>query len=56
MVKNEVTERAKELQREYLRNWRRKNPDKMKQYSESYWMRKAEKEREAKANDTVSEN
>lgn len=33
----------KDLQREYLRAWRRKNPDKVKQYNRDYWRRKAKK-------------
>ena len=38
-----IDERAKELRRKYLREWRAKNPDKMRKYAESYWARKAEK-------------
>ena len=35
-------EQARRLQREYLRNWRAKNKDKVKEYNERYWLRKAE--------------
>ena len=37
----DTNERVRELQREYLRAWRKKNPDKVKQYSRTYWERKA---------------
>lgn len=33
---------AHELQANYLREWRRKNPEKVKQYNRDYWIRKAE--------------
>ena len=39
---------AAEARRAYYRTWRAANKDKVRQYSESYWQRKAEKmEREA---------
>lgn len=40
--------RAKELQRQYLREWRKKNKDKVREYNEQYWLRKARKENEGK--------
>ena len=39
-------ERAKELQRQYLREWRAKNPEKLREYSQRYWAKKAKAERE----------
>ena len=36
--------KAAELRREYQRQWRRKNPEKVKKYNKDYWMRKAELE------------
>lgn len=36
--------RARELQRRYLKDWRKKNKDKVRQYNEAYWLRKAQKE------------
>lgn len=36
--------KAAEKRRDYLREWRRKNPQKVREYNESYWRRKAEKE------------
>ena len=35
---------ARELQREYLRTWRKNNKDKVKSYNEAYWARKADAE------------
>ena len=37
----EIENRAKELQREYLRSWRKKNPEKLRQYRTNYWLKKA---------------
>ena len=44
MKSNDLTARAKEMQREYVREWRRKNKDKVRAYNETYWRRKAERE------------
>lgn len=44
MIEN--NERAKELEREYLRKWRQKNKDKMRQYRKNYWLKKANQEQE----------
>lgn len=53
---SEKEELAKELQRQYLREWRAKNPDKLRAYAKSYWQRKAEKATrgEGKSNETES--
>lgn len=32
-----------ELKRQYQKEWRKKNPDKVKKNQENYWKRKAEK-------------
>lgn len=37
-----MTETAKALRREYKNAWSRKNPDKIRRYTENYWNRKAE--------------
>ncbi len=34
---------ARELQRQYLKEWRSKNPDKVRAYAAAYWKRKAER-------------
>ena len=44
---------AKQLQNEYVREWRKKNRDKVQRYNKSYWLKKAQKarvERDAKEN------
>lgn len=40
----EIENRAKTLQREYLREWRKRNKDKMRQYRSNYWLKKAASE------------
>ena len=44
LTDKEIQELAKELQREYLREWRKKNPDKVKEYNQRYWRRRALRE------------
>ena len=34
---------AAELRRAYLQEWRKKNPEKVRQYNREYWQRKAAK-------------
>lgn len=44
-----MTEEAKEARREYMREWRKNNPTKQREYQATYWERKAkemEKENE----------
>lgn len=36
-----LSEKARELRTAYIRSWRRKNPEKMRQYNIDYWERKA---------------
>ena len=40
-----MTAEAREARNAYLREWRRQNPDKVKQQRERYWNRQAEKMR-----------
>lgn len=43
-------EKANELRRKYQREWRRKNKEKVAEYNERYWLKKAkESEREENA-------
>mgnify|MGYP000864639481 FL=1 len=51
LTDEQIKELARELQREYLRLWRKKNPDKIKEYNERYWRRRAI--RELKENKTI---
>lgn len=41
LTDEQIQESAKELQREYMRLWRKKNRDKLKEYNERYWRKKA---------------
>lgn len=38
----EISEQARVAQREYLREWRRKNPDKVRENNRRYWERKTQ--------------
>ena len=42
MIDSNTKQKAQELKREYMRQWKSKNRDKVKQYQERYWERKAE--------------
>jgi len=37
-----ITDEARKAKNEYIRNWRRRNPEKTKQYDIDYWERKAD--------------
>lgn len=52
-ILNHTDETIKKLQREYLRQWRAKNPDKVKAANRRYWEKKAAK---VKAGDADAEN
>ena len=52
-----MTPEAKKARAKYLREWRRKNPDKQKEYDARKWERKAEKlkaDREAAENEATA--
>lgn len=36
-----LSEQAKEAQRRYLREWRHKNPERVRQHTANYWEKKA---------------
>lgn len=55
MAKKLLDKAAAEARREYFREWRRKNSDKVKQYNENYWRKRAAAEAEAKENTASSE-
>lgn len=38
----EIQEKAAEMRKEYLRKWRKNNPDKIKAAQQRYWQRKAQ--------------
>lgn len=39
---------AKKMQSEYNRKWRQENPEKVKEYNQSYWIRKAQEAQSGK--------
>lgn len=41
-TKIELSEEAKQKRAEYQRNWRRKNPDRLRKYQASYWEKQAQ--------------
>lgn len=41
-----LTDDARRERNEYMRRWRRDNPDKVRQYQETYWSRKSASERQ----------
>lgn len=53
MIDSQKENTAKELQRQYLKEWRSKNRDRVKIYNERYWQKKARRKEEA---ENVEEN
>lgn len=46
-MKKDLSEQAKEARREYYRQWRKKNRQKIKMYEQVYWEKLADKGKEA---------
>lgn len=46
-----MTKKASAARREYLKQWRKKNPERIRQYTETYWAKKAD-EMEKQGNDS----
>jgi len=46
MDKNTMEQKAREMQREYQRQWRKKNPDKVREKNRRYWVKKAREQAE----------
>ena len=44
-LRRSMTPEAKQKQREYTNQWRKKNPDKVRQYRVNYWERKANEQK-----------
>ena len=43
-MSKEIEDKGAEIRRNYIREWRRNNRDKVREYNHRYWLRKAEKE------------
>ena len=41
MAETQLSEEALQARRDYVNNWRKNNPEKVKQYRRNYWERKA---------------
>ena len=54
MVEMTLEERAREERREYFRQWRAKNKDKVKENNRRYWEKRAAKKAEAESAQEVS--
>lgn len=52
----EISEQAKAAQREYLREWRRRNPEKVRENNRRYWERKAKQMAAQEKETEVGEN
>lgn len=46
-----LEEAAKEERLNYFREWRRNNPEKVKQHNKNYWLKRAEKKLQEEAKD-----
>lgn len=46
----ELEEAAAQARRDYVNQWRKKNPEKVKKYNADYWRRKAEKNKKEATN------
>ena len=47
-------ELIKAAQREYKRKWRKENPEKVREHTRRYWLKKAHELQEVQDNDTAS--
>jgi hypothetical protein len=55
ILSEEQREAIRKAQREHMREWRRKNPEKQKEYMARYWLKKAESAQEVKQNEQKTE-
>ena len=51
-----IEKTATELRRDYLREWRRRHPEKVRQYNIEYWKRRAEREKGRESNNAETAN
>ena len=52
-MSKKISQEAREVRNAYYREWRKKNPEKMKQYQENYWKKKAQKMQEQEEKETA---
>lgn len=53
MAEMALEERAREERREYFRQWRAKNPDKIRENNRRYWEKRAAKKAQAEVEQEV---
>ena len=51
MPRNIRNQEAKELKYQYIREWRRKHPEKVREYNERYWENRLAKQKEKNERD-----
>lgn len=51
-----MDEKAREAQREYLREWRKRNPDRVREANRKYWQKRAAKLAAEKEADNAQKN
>lgn len=44
MSNTEMTTAAKEARREYMKNWKREHPDRVKAHQANYWNKRAQQD------------
>lgn len=55
-MNEKVSDAARMAQREYARQWRRKNPDKVREKNRRYWERKAQQMQESRGDNNGKAN
>jgi len=56
MDAQQLLELAKTAQREYKREWRRRNPDKVRKANERYWQKKALEAQKNESEESIDEH
>lgn len=51
-----LTDDARRERNEYMRRWRRDNPDKVRQYQERYWCKSASERKKSEESGSCDEN
>lgn len=54
-MSKKISKEAREARNAYYREWRKKNPEKLKQYQEKYWMKKAQEMQEQEEGDDLND-
>ena len=49
-----MNDKAREARNAYMREWRKKNRDRVREYNSSYWERKSKLREKRNSNDSIS--